>query len=504
MKLLFKVDLFWREAVDYLVKQFENIDDRDKREAWIEKICDHIGRQNKVQPFLEFEDIKSAVDACCKHVQESSQPLVEVISAFDVPKFDFHIDLKKFFPTRSETHPLLAPPETCTKFYTERFLMLKQRTLRHHLFKSGQQFQVQPIEVLLSSSHKIKHVVILGMLTTMKDGRYQLEDPTGSIPINLTGVKYHTGFFTDNCFVLAEGNYKDEIFHVDSIGFPPTETAEMSRAVFGGGNIFGGLPETSLHNYESLKALESSNPDSMIIFLSEVWLDRKEVMERLNRLFEGYADVPPAVIVLMGNFLSTDMGPKHSLILKSHFKELANMIGNYESLVKSTKFVFVPGPTDSFLGNILPRPPISKTVTEYFLKKVPNSIFTTSPCRLRYCTQEIVLMREDIIIRLCRNSLHAPDISDIPQHFVKTIVSQAYLMPLPVTLSPVYWAHETALRLYPLPDLIVMADSFQPYTAKNTGCIVTNPSSFSNGNYAFKVYIPSSREVEDSQIPEET
>lgn len=62
------------------------------------------------------------------------------------------------------------------------------------------------------------------------------------------------------------------------------------------------------------------------------------------------------------------------------------------------------------------RPSLPKTVTENFLKKVPNAEFTTNPCRIRYCSQEIVVMREDLIARLCRNSLHAPIANDIPQH----------------------------------------------------------------------------------------
>ncbi|XP_075221460.1 DNA polymerase epsilon subunit 2 [Lycorma delicatula] len=490
------------EACDYLLSQLESLDRTDVDE-WIEKLAEHIGRKGLSEPFLELGDIETAVEACCKHAVESSQPLLSVISAFDVPKFDYNIDLKKFLPVVQSKFPLLDCPKGCTKFYTERYLLLKQRTLRHHLFRSGQQFQIQPVDVLLSTTNKIGHVVILGMLTTMKDGRYQLEDPTGTIPISLVGTKYHTGFYTENCFVLAEGSYKDEVFNVDSIGFPPTEPASVSRTYFGNNNIFGGISDTSIYNNEALVKLEQSNPGSMIIFVADVWLDKKEVLNRLKRLFEGYSVEPPVAIVLLGNFLSTDLGLKHMAVLQSHLIELSEIIAQFPSLLTDTKFIFIPGANDSFLSNILPRPSLPKTVIERFLRKVPNAEFTTNPCRIRYCSQEIVVMREDIIARLCRNSLHAPIANDIPQHFVKTIISQAFLVPLPLALCPIYWTHEAALRLYPLPDLVVVADSFQPYTESNTGCIVTNPSSFSNGNYVFKVYIPSTREVEDSQIPNE-
>lgn len=37
---------------------------------------------------------------------------------------------------------------------------------------------------------------------------------------------------------------------------------------------------------------------------------------------------------------------------------------------------------------------------------------------------------------------------------VRTIIDQAYLIPLPVDLKPVYWTHQNALMLYPQPDLV--------------------------------------------------
>jgi len=40
---------------------------------------------------------------------------------------------------------------------------------------------------------------------------------------------FHTGLFTENCFVLAEGFYEDEVFHVSAFGFPPPEPAKTTR-----------------------------------------------------------------------------------------------------------------------------------------------------------------------------------------------------------------------------------------------------------------------------------
>lgn len=58
--------------------------------------------------------------------------------------------------------------------------------------------------------------------------------------------------------------------------------------------------------------------------------------------------------------------------------------------------------------------------------------------------------------------------------FMKSVVCQAHLSPLPLHVSPVYWSHDNALRLYPLPDLVVFGDKYDPYTVTTAGCIGTN------------------------------
>ena len=61
--------------------------------------------------------------------------------------------------------------------------------------------------------------------------------------------------------------------------------------------------------------------------------------------------------------------------------------------------------------------------------------------------------------------------------FAKSLVSQAHLCPLPLHVCPVYWAYDCGLRLYPLPDLVVCADKFDPFTRKSADCNIMNPVS---------------------------
>lgn len=51
------------------------------------------------------------------------------------------------------------------------------------------------------------------------------------------------------------------------------------------------------------------------------------------------------------------------------------------------------------------------------MKDVPNCSFASNPCRIQYTNQEIVIMRNDLVEKMCRNSIHMPSTTaDIPEH----------------------------------------------------------------------------------------
>uniref|UniRef100_A0A8C5SFJ5 DNA polymerase II subunit 2 n=1 Tax=Laticauda laticaudata TaxID=8630 RepID=A0A8C5SFJ5_LATLA len=302
--------------------------------------------------------------------------------------------------------------------------------------------------------------------------------------------KFHSGLYTESCFVLTEGWYEDEVFHVTAFGFPPTEPSAATRAYYGNINFFGGPSSTSVKSSAKLKQMEEENEDAMFVFLSDVWLDQAEVLENLRIMFSGYSAMPPTCFFFCGNFSSTPYGKNQIQSLKDSLKALADIICEYPSIHERSRFVFVPGSEDPGPGSILPR--------LFSLKDVPFSVFTTNPCRVQYCTQEIIIFREDLVNKMCRNCVRFPNSSlDIPNHFVKTILSQGHLTPLPLNVIPVYWAYDYTLRTYPLPDLIVFADKYDPFTVTNTNCLCINPGSFPRSGFSFKVFYPSSKTVED-------
>ncbi|XP_014270308.1 DNA polymerase epsilon subunit 2 [Halyomorpha halys] len=493
-------------ACDYLTETLSALDEKE-RFIWLDKIIDHFQKQSLDAPVIEKEHIEAAILESSKNEIDEEDDIIRVISAFDVPQFEYSLERKKFLPCKHKTPELYGKSSSKGSLFKDRYTIIYQRTLRNRLFHGvgddEGQFKLRPVEYLLTVTSKITDVVILGLLTQLKEGRYYLEDPSGIIQVDLSNTTYHDGLFTECCFVLAEGWYQDGVLHVQAMGLPPREISETSRVYFGSENTFGGPSKTSLKNNERLKGLELHKEDAMLVFLSDVWLDVPKVLDKLSQLFLGYSTCPPAAFVLMGNFQSGHKGFQHWSCLKDGFKTLGELVSQWPSIAQNSKFIIIPGPTDSQAANILPRPELPETIVSGLKTSVKDVVLATNPCRIQYCTQEIVLVREDLVTKLCRNSVHFPDMKDIGSHFAKTLICQAHLVPLCLNVCPVYWEFDSALRLYPCPDLVVVGDQQKEFSVKYNQCHVINPGPFCKGNFAFKVYYPATKEIEDCQIPDE-
>nr|XP_054386612.1 DNA polymerase epsilon subunit 2 isoform X2 [Pongo abelii] len=520
------------EAIKYLTEALQSVSELELEDK-LEKIIDAVEKQPLSSNMIERSVVEAAVQECSQSVDETIEHVFNIIGAFDIPRFVYNSERKKFLPLLMTNHPapnLFGTARDKAEMFRERYTILHQ---------------LKTIETLLGSTTKIGDVIVLGMITQLKEGKFFLEDPTGTVQLDLSKAQFHSGLYTEACFVLAEGWFEDQVFHVNAFGFPPTEPSSTTSAstlpvkvtegkvliflrrtqalikpssplfecfwcslwlfsiwaYYGNINFFGGPSNTSVKTSAKLKQLEEENKDAMFVFLSDVWLDQVEVLEKLRIMFAGYSPAPPTCFILCGNFSSAPYGKNQVQALKDSLKTLADIICEYPDIHQSSRFVFVPGPEDPGFGSILPRPPLAESITNEFRQRVPFSVFTTNPCRIQYCTQEITVFREDLVNKMCRNCVRFPSSNlAIPNHFVKTILSQGHLTPLPLYVCPVYWAYDYALRVYPVPDLLVIADKYDPFIMTNTECLCINPGSFPRSGFSFKVFYPSNKTVEDSKL----
>ncbi|KAJ3041234.1 DNA polymerase epsilon subunit 2 [Rhizophlyctis rosea] len=479
-----------------------------------------------------------------------------VIDAFDIPRWRYKPDDKAFvkyasgskiaehgleqtltlLTVRRATDPpqLLAPASSRWAMFSDRYHLIRQRILRNDAFRApsfanqNEYFHITPIKSL--HGRKPGKYVLFGMLTQMEEGKYHLEDPDDYIELELNAknLERGVGLFTMNCFILVEGMYtEDRTFRVLTLGMPLPEPREKSLSAFGNNvDFFGGPRETDdevcvafLVTVECAMALDTPGitkavlskielgmTDVSLIIISDVWLDSPKVVMKLRELFEGFSNaVLPLAFIFMGNFTSTPYiynSTDHQKY-REGFNTLADVLSEFPTLLDQCHFIFVPGPHDPWSENVLPRPGIPNFFTGRLRNKVPKAHFASNPCRIKYCTQEIVVFREDLVNKMRRNAVLSPSGEDdvpVEQHLVATLLDQAHLSPLPLNVRPIYWGFDHALRLYPQPHVLILADRFDPYTLHYEGCQTINPGSFPNTEFTFMVYQPASGLCQESKL----
>ncbi len=72
----------------------------------------------------------------------------------------------------------------------------------------------------------------------------------------------------------------------------------------------------------------------------------------------------------------------------------------------------MPGPFDPWCASLLPRPRIPKDYCSILTERFENIHFTTNPARIKFCTKEIIVFREDLMNTLRRNCIIPPLESD--------------------------------------------------------------------------------------------
>ncbi|XP_051136673.1 DNA polymerase epsilon subunit B [Andrographis paniculata] len=441
----------------------------------------------------------------------SAASALRIIDAFDFPKFRYD-PIKKLFHKYTGKLPIHGDASAKLSLYRDRFLLLFQRLSRDPHFSKPVfdsdisdygSCQISPIQSLVGQTGKRW---VMGLISQLEDGHFYLEDLTAAVEADLTNARITTGFFVENTVVLAEGEMLlNGIFQVKTCGFPPLEDREKSVSMFAGVDFFGGGSLTKEETVR-LAELEKGAVNDMFVILSDVWLDDDNTMEKLEVILSGYenANVSPSLFVFMGNFCSRPCNLAFNSFssLRSQFGKLGEMIAAHQQLKEHSRFLFIPGPDDIGPSNVLPRCSLPNYIKEELQKHIPNAVFLSNPCRIKYYSQEIVFFRQDMLYRMRRSCVMPPsteETSDPFEHLVATITHQSHLCPLPLSVQPIIWNYDHCLHIYPTPHTIVLGDRSEQKAFNYTGITCFNPGSFSN-DFTFVAYRPCSQEVELSAV----
>ncbi|EPQ28615.1 uncharacterized protein PFL1_03918 [Pseudozyma flocculosa PF-1] len=439
-----------------------------------------------------------------------------VINAFDMPRVVFDPQRKVF--ERSSVRPTILPAASAKSAYLrQRLSIVRSAIQRNENFcpplAVGQGRQRDSFMKLTSTKNLLgrqgQRFLLFGMLSTSHDGRYVLEDADGSVGLDLQDAIPGEGIFTEGAMILVEGEYTDEErIKVFALGHPPSETRKQARQLYAHIDMLG-IGAISSRDEEALRAHEQMHDDLCIVVISDLHLDHPKTMANFKLMLQGYvdADFIPFAFVLCGNFSSSpwtggDMLKRY----QTAFGNLADLIGGFPELLRSSHFVLVPGPTDPFVTPLMPRPALPEILTTKLKAKLGARVhFASNPCRIAYFGQEIVVYRDGIMARMLRNSVRLKEEAregDLKKFLVSTLLDQAHLCPLPQTVRPVLWEHDHALRLYPMPTALVLADTYDRFELTYEGCHVFNPGSFRGSSFGWSTYYPASGRMERSELPQ--
>lgn len=435
--------------------------------------------------------------------------------------------------------------------------------------------------------------ILFGLLSKNTNDEYILEDATDHIELNFSQTfKTEGSFYCPGMFVIVEGIYSasggssnqahDYIggcFYVSNIGHPPAERRDKSLEVYGNLDFLGIHRQIQPQNGEritkipkglkkKLTHLERGLADHKFIFLgSDCFLDSFKVMEGLKKFFhklensliesmESEETSTPLAIVLTGSFTSKPLTSTNSSVsnisnsesYKSNFDELANILSNYPNTVKLCKLVLIPGKNDPWhstysLGsstlNHFPQRSIPKVFTNRLEKMLPkgNLILGWNPLRINYLSQEIVILKDDVMTKFKRNDMifandlekekeivqrdsasdkdridtllqdkseHVPTKLKEARKLVKTLLDQGNLQPFMKSLKIINPVYDYALRIEPLPNIIVLHDStFDNFDVTYNGCKVINVAKIVSNNSRklnYVEYYPSLRKFEFKEL----
>jgi DNA polymerase epsilon subunit 2 len=333
------------------------------------------------------------------------------------------------------------------ELHNARYKFLYDRCMSNESFTKHN--KLSQIHLLLGSSGQ---KCILGLLIN-RGQDYYLEDPTGSVRLNLKQTQVGNGMFCEGSFVIIQGEMisKTEL-QVEAIVSPPIPTPIEQR------------DDILVDN------------DEKIVIVSEVFLDQSKVVKNLKLLLSNYVDYPPKLIVLMGSFISKPFKMENTNSYISHFLSLAK---DFKEL-KTTKFVCIPGQDDPNYGNILPQPPIPSFISKSITDKIPNLEFVSNPCRISFEGKSLVFLRKNNIHKLRRLCVIDPDTSlDLYKHYIITLLSNAHLTPIPIQNQPIVWRFDSELMLKTAPDYMILSDKCEIYEFKSGNTLAMNPNSFS-------------------------
>lgn len=493
-----------RNALERAVKHLETCESVERE---LMALMDSVGDGTLNSAVVTDEQLKKIIEyAAVDRNLDAGQGTSVLVDIFRMPRLLWDPVRKTFYHGNKPN--IAADASSKIDIFRQRLHIIQQRLSRHPLFSKPQfslaeehqeYIELKQLQSLVGDTGGRRYV--LGMLVKVEDDRLFLEDFSTKFPIEIGHASMADGVYTENSIVVVEGSLRhDGVFEAVAIGMPPVEPKMVTWETFEDVDFFG-AGRLSKDDREGLKLREAE--DQIFVMLSDIFLEESATMAMLKTLFEGFnaSEVPPKAFVFMGNFSRSKRPGDDMYTLKEHMGKLGKLMKGFKNLVENSTFIFMPGPDDHGMNSIIPRPPFPELCFQDLKEAAPKVMLAPNPCRLRYCTQEMVLFRQDLHVRMRRSAQAATNKNQSYfDHIMTTLLHQGHLCPAPLQGQPIHWELDHTLYLYPTPDVLVLGDNAPVNSSNHQGCVCMCPGSFSDRG-TFMVYRPSTQTAETSSIP---
>lgn len=181
-----------REFCKTFVESFSLIE--QNFESYVNKISESFSKFCENNKSIETKHVERVLNDL-NGLHNVDEPIFSVIDAFDFPRYEYDVYRQHFVET-NDYKPSLLPKLTKSKInvLNERYEYVLQRTKRNFKrLKNIDSFVIETVDYLLTkqkdTSKEDDKVLYFGALFQATPGKYYLEDPTGSVELDLKHAK---------------------------------------------------------------------------------------------------------------------------------------------------------------------------------------------------------------------------------------------------------------------------------------------------------------------------
>ena len=393
----------------------------DDKEDVLQKVISEITeRVEKRELRTTVIDVEVMEDVCASLSTDDNDLQIrkfQLVDAFSQPRISYDAT-QKSYSLDAAKYSLHGNVEHRAEMYRERIHLATQRAHRMGVRMSGMSSrrragdtevgdEISTIESLLGDTGVAR--ILLGMLTQPEEGKWYLEDLTGSMWLDFSTLMHKDPrIYTEGSIVLVKGHVSERNSNRLSVAgilmLPPEDRSSTLKAM----DITDPL-DVRLRPREMIAKHQAEVADKnvAIVIISDCCFANAVVCDNLRMVFQNYENTDTELLfVLLGPFSSKDFlstGGREAAEVA--FAAFGETLSECPRLCEESRFLLVPSTKDAGTKAAWPRRPLPEELVKPLRRRIKKLTLASNPCRVLFYNQELVFFREDMMKKMQRHAL---------------------------------------------------------------------------------------------------